>query len=90
MARLNHENTGKLLGYCRESTPFTRMLVFEYASNGTLYEHLHCKSIFFIGTFFYSTHFTGKLIYYMLPQIKSEHYLLLQMEKDANFLGLGV
>ncbi|KAI4326975.1 hypothetical protein L6164_019484 [Bauhinia variegata] len=41
LARLNHENTGKLLGYCKESAPFTRMLVFEYASNGTLYEHLH-------------------------------------------------
>ncbi|KAJ4849343.1 hypothetical protein Tsubulata_010254 [Turnera subulata] len=41
LARINHENTAKLLGYCRESTPFTRMLVFEYASNGTLYEHLH-------------------------------------------------
>ncbi|KAG9441177.1 hypothetical protein H6P81_017031 [Aristolochia fimbriata] len=41
LARLNHENTGKLLGYCRESNPFSRMLVFEYASNGTLYEHLH-------------------------------------------------
>ncbi|KAK8685046.1 hypothetical protein V6N13_041057 [Hibiscus sabdariffa] len=41
LARLNHENVGKLLGYCGESTPFTRMLVFEYASNGTLYEHLH-------------------------------------------------
>ncbi|XP_031278703.1 probable LRR receptor-like serine/threonine-protein kinase At1g63430 isoform X1 [Pistacia vera] len=41
LARLNHENTGKLLGYCRESAPFARMLVFEYASNGTLYEHLH-------------------------------------------------
>ncbi|KAF5931351.1 hypothetical protein HYC85_032224 [Camellia sinensis] len=44
LARLNHENTGKLLGYCTESKPFTRMLVFEYASDGTLYEHLHCKS----------------------------------------------
>lgn len=43
LARLNHENTGKLLGYCRESSPFTRMLVFEYASNGTLHEHLHCE-----------------------------------------------
>ncbi|CAI8619410.1 unnamed protein product [Vicia faba] len=42
LARLNHENTGKLLGYCRENAPFTRMLVFDYASNGTLYEHLHC------------------------------------------------
>ncbi|KAE8698133.1 putative LRR receptor-like serine/threonine-protein kinase [Hibiscus syriacus] len=41
LARLNHENVGKLLGYCKDSTPFTRMLVFEYASNGTLYEHLH-------------------------------------------------
>ncbi|XP_010430437.1 PREDICTED: probable LRR receptor-like serine/threonine-protein kinase At1g63430 [Camelina sativa] len=41
LARLNHENTAKLLGYCKETSPFTRMLVFEYASNGTLYEHLH-------------------------------------------------
>ncbi|KAL8216682.1 hypothetical protein R6Q57_023519 [Mikania cordata] len=41
LARLNHENTGKLLGCCIDSNPFTRMLVFEYASNGTLYEHLH-------------------------------------------------
>ncbi|KAI3822194.1 hypothetical protein L1987_09779 [Smallanthus sonchifolius] len=41
LARLNHENTGKLLGYCIDCSPFTRMLVFEYASNGTLYEHLH-------------------------------------------------
>ncbi|GAA0165318.1 hypothetical protein LIER_20754 [Lithospermum erythrorhizon] len=41
LARLNHENAGNLLGYCRESSPFTRMLVFEYASNGTLHEHLH-------------------------------------------------
>ena len=51
LARLSHENVGKLLGYCRESTPFTRMLVIEYASNGTLYEHLHCKSCFFLTSF---------------------------------------
>ncbi|CAI8589265.1 unnamed protein product [Vicia faba] len=42
LAKLDHENTGKLLGYCRESNPFSRMLVFDYASNGTLHEHLHC------------------------------------------------
>ncbi|KAL3818079.1 hypothetical protein ACJIZ3_003984 [Penstemon smallii] len=41
LARINHENAAKLLGYCRENNPFTRMLVFEYASNGTLYEHIH-------------------------------------------------
>ncbi|XP_020260548.1 probable LRR receptor-like serine/threonine-protein kinase At1g63430 [Asparagus officinalis] len=40
-ARLNHENTANLLGYCKENDPFSRMLIFEYASNGTLYEHLH-------------------------------------------------
>lgn len=43
LARLVHENTPKLLGYCNQSDPFTKMLVFEYASNGTLYEHLHCQ-----------------------------------------------
>ncbi|KAJ0513850.1 putative protein kinase RLK-Pelle-LRR-VI-2 family [Helianthus annuus] len=48
LARLNHENTRKLLGYCIDSSLFTRMLVFEYVSNGTLYEHLHCKSIFIL------------------------------------------
>nr|CAB3488724.1 unnamed protein product [Digitaria exilis] len=41
LARLNHDNIAKFLGYCRESDPFSRMLVFEYASNGTLFEHLH-------------------------------------------------
>lgn len=55
LARLNHENAGKLLGYCKEKVPFTRMLVFEYASNGTLYEHLHCNNIqsnFFLRALF--------------------------------------
>ncbi|CAA7390932.1 unnamed protein product [Spirodela intermedia] len=41
LARLNHENIAKLLGYCKENDPFSRMLIFEYASNGTLYEYLH-------------------------------------------------
>lgn len=50
LARLNHENVANLLGYCRERSPFTRMLVFEYASNGTLYEHLHCKHTAFSYT----------------------------------------
>lgn len=44
LARLNHENIAKVLGYCKENEPFSRMLVLDYASNGTLYEHLHCKS----------------------------------------------
>lgn len=49
-ARLNHENIAKLLGYCKDDDPFTRMLVFEYASNGTLSEHLHCKLIKLFNT----------------------------------------
>ncbi|KAI3990699.1 hypothetical protein MKX01_022999 [Papaver californicum] len=40
LARLNHENIEKV-GYCRESSLYSRMLVFGYASNGTLNEHLH-------------------------------------------------
>jgi hypothetical protein len=46
-----------LLGYCEEENPFTRAMVFEYAPNGTLFEHLHGKSadsVFFsIACFFY-------------------------------------
>ncbi|XP_074580086.1 putative LRR receptor-like serine/threonine-protein kinase At1g63430 [Curcuma longa] len=41
LARMDHENLPKLLGYCKETEPFSRMLVLGYASNGTLYEHLH-------------------------------------------------
>ncbi|KAH7691777.1 Non-specific serine/threonine protein kinase protein [Dioscorea alata] len=41
LARLNHGNISKLLGFCKEDDPFTRMLIFNYASNGTLAEHLH-------------------------------------------------
>jgi serine/threonine protein kinase len=34
-----------LLGYCEEENPFTRAMVFEYAPNGTLFEHLHGKCV---------------------------------------------
>lgn len=40
---MNHENSVNLLGFCGEDEPFTRMVVFEYAPNGTLFEHLHVK-----------------------------------------------
>ncbi|KAL6903770.1 hypothetical protein ACP4OV_004583 [Aristida adscensionis] len=40
-ARLSHQNVAKMVGYCKESDPFSRMLVFQYPPNGTLYEHLH-------------------------------------------------
>lgn len=41
LSRVNHKNFVNLLGYCEENKPFTRMMVFEYAPNGTLFEHLH-------------------------------------------------
>lgn len=44
-ARLSHENVAKMVGYCNESDPFSRMLVFRYPANGTLYEHLHGQSV---------------------------------------------
>ncbi|XP_058207296.1 probable inactive receptor-like protein kinase At3g56050 [Rhododendron vialii] len=43
LLKVNHKNFVNLLGYCEEDEPFSRMLVFEYASNGTLFEHLHIK-----------------------------------------------
>lgn len=43
LSKLNHKNFVNLLGYCKEEEPFTRMMVFEYAPNGTLFEHLHIR-----------------------------------------------
>ncbi|XP_075090234.1 protein MALE DISCOVERER 2-like isoform X1 [Nicotiana tabacum] len=43
LSRVNHKNFVNLIGYCEEDEPFTRMMVFEYAPNGTLSEHLHVK-----------------------------------------------
>lgn len=40
-AKINHKNFINLLGHCEEDDPFVRMMVFEYAPNGNLYEHLH-------------------------------------------------
>ncbi|KAL1555981.1 protein MALE DISCOVERER 2-like [Salvia divinorum] len=43
LSRVNHKNFVNLLGFCEENKPFTRMMVFEYAPNGTLFEHLHVE-----------------------------------------------
>ncbi|KAA3478509.1 protein MALE DISCOVERER 2-like [Gossypium australe] len=41
LSRINHKNFVNLIGYCMDDEPFCRMMVFEYAPNGTLFEHLH-------------------------------------------------
>jgi hypothetical protein len=43
LSRVNHKNFMNLLGYCACDEPFTRMMVFEYAPCGSLFEHLHVK-----------------------------------------------
>ncbi|CAN6354849.1 unnamed protein product [Urochloa humidicola] len=43
LSKVNHKNLMNLVGYCEDEKPFTRMLVFEYVSNGSLYERLHVK-----------------------------------------------
>ncbi|KRH42871.1 hypothetical protein GLYMA_08G116600v4 [Glycine max] len=45
LSRVNHKNFTNLIGYCDEEEPFTRMMVFEYAPNGNLFEHLHVKEV---------------------------------------------
>ncbi|XP_038893218.1 probable inactive receptor-like protein kinase At3g56050 isoform X2 [Benincasa hispida] len=41
LSKINHKNFVNLIGYCEEEEPFSRMMVFEYAPNGTVFEHLH-------------------------------------------------
>ncbi|XP_050223384.1 protein MALE DISCOVERER 2-like [Mercurialis annua] len=45
LSRINHKNFVNLIGFCEENEPFNRMMVFEYAPNGTLFEHLHIKEM---------------------------------------------
>lgn len=45
LSRLNHKNFVNLIGYCEEDEPFVRMMVFEYAPSGTLFEHLHVQEV---------------------------------------------
>ncbi|MCO5602795.1 hypothetical protein L7F22_056933 [Adiantum nelumboides] len=41
LASINHKHVVKLLGYCSEDEPLTRMLISEYTPNGTLFDLLH-------------------------------------------------
>ncbi|CAO2825712.1 unnamed protein product [Amaranthus hypochondriacus] len=43
LSKVNHKNFVNLIGYCEEEQPFTRLMVFEYAPNGSLFEHLYIK-----------------------------------------------
>nr|GEU90298.1 probable inactive receptor-like protein kinase At3g56050 isoform X2 [Tanacetum cinerariifolium] len=45
LSKVNHKNFVNLLGFCEEDAPFTIMIAFEYAPNGTLFEHLHSEYI---------------------------------------------
>ncbi|CAH9098230.1 unnamed protein product [Cuscuta europaea] len=45
LSKVNHKNFVNLIGFCVEKKPFTRMMVFEYAPNGTLFEHLHSREV---------------------------------------------
>ncbi|KAK4857850.1 hypothetical protein QYF36_007193 [Acer negundo] len=45
LSRVNHKNFVNLIGFCEEDSPFNRMMVFEYAPNGTLFEHLHVEDM---------------------------------------------
>ncbi|KAH9797344.1 protein MALE DISCOVERER 2 [Citrus sinensis] len=45
LSRINHKNFVNLIGYCEDDEPFNRMMVFEYAPNGTVFEHLHIKEM---------------------------------------------
>lgn len=66
MSRVNHKNFVNLIGYCEEAEPFNRMMVFEYAPNGTLFEHLHGNKRILV-----CLHFKIILIYYYHQPLSS-------------------
>lgn len=43
LSKVNHKNLMNLVGYYEDEKPFVRMMVFEYVSNGSLFERLHVK-----------------------------------------------
>nr|XP_043625716.1 protein MALE DISCOVERER 1-like [Erigeron canadensis] len=45
LSRVNHKNFINLIGFCEEDEPFVRMMVFEYAPEGLLSEHLHVQGL---------------------------------------------
>ncbi|KAG7534727.1 Protein kinase-like domain superfamily [Arabidopsis thaliana x Arabidopsis arenosa] len=45
LSKVDHKNFLNVIGYCHEEEPFKRMLVFEYAPNGSLSEHLHSQHV---------------------------------------------
>ncbi|KAG8063771.1 hypothetical protein GUJ93_ZPchr0003g18390 [Zizania palustris] len=45
LSKVSHKNFMNLLGYCEDEQPFTRVMVFEYAPNGTLFEYLHVREV---------------------------------------------
>lgn len=53
LSKVNHKNFVNLLGFCEEEEPFTRMIAFEYAPNGTLFEHLHSEYLISFNPFIF-------------------------------------
>lgn len=53
LSKVNHKNFVNIIGYCEEEEPFTRLMVFEYAPNGSLFEHLHSEYIIVYLFFIY-------------------------------------
>ena len=81
MSRVNHKNFVNLIGYCEEAEPFNRMMVFEYAPNGTLFEHLHGNKHLSLSS--YQDYFN--FYYYLKPLYLHCH--LVQTRKWSILIG---
>lgn len=79
LSKVNHKNFVNLIGYCEEEAPFSRMMVFEYAPNGTLFEHLHGK---YLTSSYLSKHFSIEIIRYTFLPI-SVAYLIIYRHRGS-------
>ena len=62
LSKVNHKNFVNLIGFCEEDEPFTRMMVFEYAPNGSLFEHLHGEYLAPLNLYSYAAYFSRKYV----------------------------
>lgn len=86
LSKVNHKNFVNLIGFCEEDKPFTRMMVFEYAPNGTLFEHLHSEYLPFLNIYSHAAYFSRKYVLYLVYHDLLHKPTYVNMPEKKHFL----